>query len=102
MCMRHILICGMPDFQHFSTLFLKRYDFRKIAIEHQYVFRFSLILSEIHFILRRNERYMIKNQILNIKFNENHSSGSRVVPRWQKDGGTDMLIVAFLNFAITP
>jgi hypothetical protein len=36
----------------------------------------------------------------NIKFNENPSSGSRVVARGQMDGQTDMtkVIVVFLNF----
>ena len=40
----------------------------------------------------------------NIKFHENSSSVSQVVPCDQTDGGTDMtaLIVAFRNFAKTP
>ena len=39
-----------------------------------------------------------------IKFNENPSSGSRVVPRGRTDGRTDMtkLIVACCNFAKEP
>jgi len=39
-----------------------------------------------------------------IKFHENPSSGSRVVPRVQTDGRTEMtkLIVAFRNFANAP
>jgi hypothetical protein len=40
----------------------------------------------------------------NIRFHENPSSESRVVPCGQTDGRTDMtkLIAAFLNFANTP
>jgi hypothetical protein len=40
----------------------------------------------------------------NMKFHENPSSGSRVVPRGRADGQTDMtrLIVAFRNFATAP
>jgi hypothetical protein len=95
------------------------------------VFWFPLqLLSEACLILRRTERAMIKNvywhsckvsttlvrfeRILsffdllsknsNIKFHENPSSGSLVVPRRQRDGWTDMtkLIVAFRNFAKEP
>jgi hypothetical protein len=40
----------------------------------------------------------------NIKFHENHSSGSRVVPCGRTDGQADMtkLIVIFCNFANVP
>jgi hypothetical protein len=87
------------------------------------VFGFSLQLSsETILILRRNERNMIKIyiglhvkyscQILikrefsrqisekysNITFRKNHLNGSRVVPRGEMDGQTDMkLIVIFLQ-----
>ena len=39
-----------------------------------------------------------------MKFHKNPSSGSRVVPREQKDRETDMnkLIIAFRNFANAP
>ena len=43
----------------------------------------------------------IFEEILNITFHQNPSSGSRVVPYGQADGQTDMtkLTVAFRNFA---
>jgi len=49
-------------------------------------------------------RQIFEKKDTNIKFRENPSSGSRVVPRGQTDGRTDMtkLIVAFLNFANSP
>jgi hypothetical protein len=45
-------------------------------------------------------RYIVE-KYSNIKFHENPCSGSRVVPRGQTDGQTDMsnLTVAFRNFA---
>jgi hypothetical protein len=48
------------------------------------------------------DRFSINTQ--KIEFNENLSSGSRVVPYGQTDGRTDMtrLIVAFRNFADAP
>jgi hypothetical protein len=95
------------------------------------VFRFSLqLLSEIFFILRISELDVIKNVYLlsctvpyfyrilikikfsgqifdkycNIKFHENPSGGSRLVPYGQTDGWTDItrLIAAFHNFADAP
>jgi hypothetical protein len=63
MRMRHIVICGRPPFQNFSTLSHKRHDFRKRVIEDKTcVPRVPLqLLAEIFFILRRTERDMIEN-----------------------------------------
>ena len=46
----------------------------------------------------------IVNKVSNIRFHENPSSGSRVVPCGQTDRQTDMtkLVVAFRNFANQP
>ena len=51
-----------PPLQHFSTLSHKPHDFRKTKLSNiKCVFRVSLQrLSEMLFILRRNERHMIK------------------------------------------
>jgi hypothetical protein len=48
--------------------------------------------------------WQIFEKYSNIKFNENPSSGSRVVPRGQTDEEMDMmkLIVTFHNFVNTP
>jgi len=56
------------------------------------------ILLKLEFFLQIFEKYS------NIKFHENPSSGSRVVPCGRTDGQTDrtMLIVASSNFANTP
>jgi len=101
--------------------------FENKLLNTKWVFRFSLqLLSETHFILRRNARDVIKCILVvmqstlvsslilmaleyshqsfekspNIKFHENPPSGSRVVPCGQTDIRTDMtkLIVAFRNF----
>jgi hypothetical protein len=57
---RHIVICGFP--RYFSTRSRKRHDFRKIVTEHKMcVLIFSTYLSHSFFILRRNERDIIKN-----------------------------------------
>jgi hypothetical protein len=112
MRMRHI-ICSLNALKYFSTLSIKRHDFRKKLLNIKCMFRVSQGLFEIFFILRKNQRDMIENvyrysgpilmkhefsrhifqKSSNIKFHENPSSGSRVVPY----GRTDMtkLIVAF-------
>jgi hypothetical protein len=97
-----------PALQYFSTLSHKRNAFRKTLLYLKHVFWFSLqLLSEIFLILKRTERKMIKAHIdlhvncllylsdfdetwiffdmvskksSNIKFHENPSSESRVVP----------------------
>jgi len=128
--MRHIVICGLPRLQYFSTLSQERHGFKekKKLLNIKRVCRVSVqILSEIVFILRI-ERDIIKNvcwsscksilyscqismtlefsrqvfkKISNIKFPENPSSRSRVVPRGRADRRTDItkLIVVFRNFA---
>jgi hypothetical protein len=98
-------LVACPALQHFPTLSHKWYSFRKKkVIEHKYVFWFSLqLLSEIFLILKRIERdmyiclhakYLVFlsdfnetwisstdfREHSNIKFHENPSSGSRVVP----------------------
>jgi hypothetical protein len=128
MCMRHIVICGLPSLQYFSTLSHKRLDFlTKKLLNIECVSWFSLhLLFEIVLILRRNERDMIKNvhwssrkvpiipvilwwnltflgsfskKNANNKFHKNPSSETRV-QCGQKDGRTDMtkLIATFCDF----
>jgi len=116
-----------PAVQYFSTLSHKHHEFRKKLLNTKCEFwLFLQNLSETSLILSRTERDMIINvywssgteivilvrikrilnfsthfwKLINIKFNENPSSGSRDVP----GGRTDMrnLIVAFHNFATTP
>ena len=116
-----------PAQQNFSTLSHKWHDFRKTSLNIICVIRaFVQLLSETFFIVRRPERDMIETILVfmqsalyscpilmklkfsqqsirkysNIKFDENPSHGSRVVPC----GRTDMmkLIVAFRNFANAP
>jgi len=117
MRMRHIVICGLTRSTIFSILSHKRHDFRKKKLLNtKCVFWFSLqLLSESFLILRKIEWDMIKNvygssckvpfycpilmklefsrQIFekspDIKFNENPSSGSRVVPCGRTDGQTE-------------
>jgi hypothetical protein len=55
MRMRRIAIYGLPRPSVFFTLSHKRHDFRK-KIEH----KMSVSLSETFFILRRNERCVIR------------------------------------------
>ena len=56
------------------------------------------ILIKLNFLDRSFEKCS------DIKFHENPSSGSRVVPCGETDGQTDVtkIIVAFRNFAIAP
>ena len=116
MRMHRILICDLSGCTVFSILSHVKHDFRKkkSLLNTKCVLRFSVqILSEEFFVLRRNDRNMIKKkyiglrekyryycQILiklefsrqifkqysNIKFHENPSSGSRVVPCRRTDG----------------
>jgi hypothetical protein len=105
MSVRHIVICGLLGF----TMSHKRHDFQKKATEHKMYFLFSLhLLSATFLILRRIEWGVIKMhiglhvkscQILmklefsrwmferhsNVKFRENPSIGSRVVPCGQTE-----------------
>jgi hypothetical protein len=55
-------------------------------------------------LLKLELPWQIFEKYSNIKFNENLSSGSRVVPFGETDGRADMtkLIVAFHNFANAP
>jgi hypothetical protein len=66
---RHIGICGLrdilssvvcPALQTFSSLAHKRHDLKKI-LNKMCVLNFSTSLSQKFLILRRTERYMIKN-----------------------------------------
>jgi hypothetical protein len=69
--MRHIMwsyvaCLALPCF---STLTRKRHDFRKLFVEHKMcLLIFSTISSETFFILRRNERDMVKNVCLRVKY----------------------------------
>jgi hypothetical protein len=111
---------------HFFTLYNKGHDIREDVTENKNVLIFASTLSEKFLILGRNERDIIINvhrslcklpfschivmklefsrhiseKSSNIKFYENLSSWSRVVPC----GQTDMkrLIIAFRNFAKAP
>ena len=89
---------------YFSRLSHKRQDFRKMLLNTKCVFRFSLPLwSEAFFIVKRIERDVMKKGVIfnvkypsdinetrisrqlfekysNIKFNENSSGGSRIIP----------------------
>ena len=57
-----------------------------------------------HILIKRELTRQIFEKYSNIKFHENPSSKSRVVPCGQTDGQTDMtkLIVALRNFANVP
>jgi hypothetical protein len=120
-----------PALQYFSTLSHKRRDFRKKVLNTKCGFRVSTtfpwnifhprkkwarydqklilvfmksalypcpILMKLEFSLQIFEKYS------NIKFHENLSCGSRVVPCEQTDGWTDMtkLIAAFRIFENAP
>ena len=60
---RHIVICDLSSSTVlFPTLSHKRHDFRKKKLlKIKCVFRISLRLSEIYFILRRTEQDIIEN-----------------------------------------
>jgi hypothetical protein len=105
-----------PDLQSFFTLSHKRHGIPKTFLNLKCVVRLSLqLLRKTFFILRRTERVIVENvewssskvpfilvlflmkiefsgQIFdtykNIKFHENPSGGSRVVPCGQTDGQT--------------
>jgi hypothetical protein len=55
-----------------------------------------MILMKLEFSRHVSEKYS------NIKFQENLSSGSRVLPCGQREGQTTKIIVAFRNFANAP
>ena len=62
--MRHIVtsFVASRSAPHFSTLSLKRYDFREKVIEHKMcAFIFSTTLSKTFLILRGNKRGIVKN-----------------------------------------
>ena len=92
----------------FSTTFFKKFSFLEELSEilsKMYIrihVKYLLFLSEFNKNLIFFDRFS-KNSP-NIKFHENPSSGSRVVPCGQTDGLTDMakLIVAFRSFANAP
>ena len=115
MIMRHTVIRGLPGSPYFSTLSHKRHDFPKALLNIKCVFLFSLQrLSETFLIIRRTGREITKKRNLlftkstrsfpilmklefhrhvfqkysNIKFNENPSTGNRVVPCAHTDGRT--------------
>jgi hypothetical protein len=120
MRIRHILICGLSRVTYSPTLTHKRHDFQKRKLlNSKSVFWYYLqLLSETFFIIRRIQLDMIKMYIglpvkyryschflmkleisqqtfekySNIKFHENPSSGSPVVPCGRTD--TTRLTVA--------
>jgi hypothetical protein len=75
-----------------------RYDKKCILVFMQITCYSCQILMILEFLWQRFEKYS------DIKFHENPSSGSRVVPCRQTDGRTDMmkLIVTFRNFVKVP
>ena len=118
-----IVICGVSDSTIiFSTVSHKRYDYRKKLLHIKCVFRLSPhSLSEKFLILWRIQRLTIINEngstcqvpviparfSWNLKFHENLSRCSRVVPFGKMQAGskqTDMtkVTVAFDNFADVP
>jgi hypothetical protein len=132
--MRHIWTSFVATLAppYFWTLSHKRHVFRKKVIENKMcVLIFSTIVSKTFLIVRRNQRDIVINmktssckvpvnscRILiklefprrsfrkssKIKFNQNSSSGSRVVPCGrQRDRRMDMtkLTIVFRNFANT-
>jgi hypothetical protein len=110
MWMRHFVISGLLDSEIFSTLSLKRQDFKKL-LNMKVSFDFCYKFSETLLILRKTERDMIKKFIRlhikyrysyqmfmklefygqvferyqNIKFCQNPPIGSRVVPCGRTD-----------------
>jgi hypothetical protein len=113
-----LLSAACPALLQYFTLPNNQHDFRKKWVKDtKYVFRSSLqILSETLLVLRRTERGVMKSvycssreapftlfpilmklqfsrqvfgKYSNIKFLENPSSRSRVVPRVQADGRAD-------------
>ena len=61
MLVRHIVICGLPGSTLFFHIIVKRQEFRKMLLDIEYIFGFSLHLSsEIFLILRRTEQNLIK------------------------------------------
>jgi hypothetical protein len=117
-----------PAIQYFFQLLQNRQDFRKKLLNIKFVLISVKLSSRTYLILSRTERDVLKSvppvfmsstryschilmilefsrQIFekhsNTKFNEDASSGSRVVPCGRRDGRTDTtkLTVAFRNFA---
>jgi hypothetical protein len=116
MRMRHNVICGLPRSTIFFHIISQKAQFKKKVFNINFVFRcFLRLFSETFFILKRTERDISKTynglhvkhrlylsdfnetwifstyfeKYSNIKFHENPSSGSRVVPCGQTDVGTD-------------
>jgi hypothetical protein len=132
MRMRHIVTVAWPAVQYFSTLSHKRHDFRKKSYWTQNVcfdylynfcvqhFSFWEELSEIWskmyigllhvqcrlFLSDFNETWIFLTVFLekysNMKFHENSSSGSRVVPCGQTDRHITKLTVALCNLGNAP
>jgi len=55
MCMHHIIICGCPALQHFSTSFHKQHSLKKKLWNIKCVFQVSLQLSSETFFILRTE-----------------------------------------------
>jgi hypothetical protein len=140
--MRRIILSSVACLAvpYFSTLSHKRHDFRKKIIEHKMcvsivstacfcnISHYKIIQRDsvinvhrssckvpvilVRFLWNLNFLYRFSKKSSNIKFHENMSSGSLVVPCGRTDGRTDRqtdrqtdmkkLIVAFRNFANAP
>jgi hypothetical protein len=131
-CARAILSSvSCPALQYISTLSHKRHDFRKKKItEHTVLISSANFIRNISHSKKKWARYdkkcmfvlhvkyplflsdvketwlvsTILGKYSNTKFNENPSSGSRIVPCGQMEARTDttQLIVSFRNFANAP
>jgi len=79
MGLRHVVVCGLLSLQYFFTLFHKGTIFEAMLLNIKFIFRISpQHLSETFFILRSNERNMIRmcfgldvKYTLILDFNEN-------------------------------
>jgi hypothetical protein len=102
----YIAICGLSGFSIFFTLSHKWHDFQNIVVEHKMcVLIFSTIRYSCQILMKLEFSEQIFKKSSSVKFCENPSSGSQVVPCRQTEEWTDRydkLMVAFRNFVNTP